>query len=65
MLVLAPDSFNILGTTNIPIVIEACSVLAIPVWRPLQSLNLANGSYYFQELFQANRSGRLYRISSP
>jgi hypothetical protein len=57
--------FNITGTTNIPIVVEACTNLASPVWVPLQSLLLTNGLIYFSESFQANSSGRFYRIGSP
>ena len=57
--------FNITGTTNIPIVVEACANLANPIWTPLQTLNLTNSSYYFSEPFQPNSSGRFYRISSP
>jgi hypothetical protein len=57
--------FNITGTTNIPIVVEACTNLTSPVWTPLQSLTLTNGSFYFSEPFQTNTSGRFYRISSP
>jgi hypothetical protein len=57
--------FSITGTTNIPIVVEACSNLANPVWTPLLTLNLTNGSFYFSEPFQTNTSGRFYRISSP
>ena len=38
--------FNISGTPNIPIVIEACSNLASSVWTPLQSFTLTNGSFY-------------------
>jgi hypothetical protein len=57
--------FNIAGTTNIPIVVEACPNLANPVWTPLQALNLTNGLFYFSEPFQPNSPGRFYRISSP
>ncbi|HEY3916022.1 MAG TPA: leucine-rich repeat domain-containing protein [Verrucomicrobiae bacterium] len=53
--------FDITGTANIPIQIEATSDLANPVWTPLQSLTLTNGSYYFSEPQQA---ARFYRISS-
>jgi hypothetical protein len=56
--------FNITGTTNIPIVVEASTSLASPVWIPLQSLTLTNGSYYFSEPLQTNSSGRYYRIGS-
>jgi hypothetical protein len=62
--------FNIIGTANIPIVVEACTNLANPVWVPLQPLSLTNsvaiyGFVYFGEPFQAESSGRFYRISSP
>ena len=57
--------FDITGTINIPIVVEACTNLADPVWVPLQSLILTNGLFYFSETFQPNAAGRLYRISSP
>ena len=57
--------FNITGTSNIPIVVEACTNLASPVWTALQSLTLTNGLFYFSEPLQTNGSGRYYRISSP
>jgi archaellum component FlaG (FlaF/FlaG flagellin family) len=57
--------FNITGTANIPIVIEAGTNLANRVWTPLQSLTLTNGLFYFSEPLQTNNSGRYYRISSP
>jgi hypothetical protein len=57
--------FNITGTTNIPIVVEACANLANPVWTPLQTVTLTNGLFYFSEPLQTNTSGRFYRISSP
>jgi hypothetical protein len=56
--------FNITGTTNIPIVVEASTSLASPVWTALQSLTLTNGTCYFSEPFQPGSSGRYYRISS-
>jgi hypothetical protein len=57
--------FNITGTTNIPIAIEACDNLAAPVWTPIHTLTLTNGSYYFAEPLQTNSSTRFYRISPP
>jgi hypothetical protein len=57
--------FDITGTTNIPIVVEACTNLANPVWTSLQSLTLTNGLFYFAEQFQSNEASRFYRISSP
>jgi hypothetical protein len=57
--------FNITGTSNIPIVVEACTNLASPVWTARQSLTLTNGLFYFSEPLQTNGSGRYFRIRSP
>ena len=57
--------FNITGTTDIPIVVEACTNLAIANWVPLQSLNLTNGAFYFSDPNWTNYPARLYRIRSP
>jgi hypothetical protein len=57
--------FNITGTTNIPIVIEACADLASLVWVPLQSCTLTNGSVYFCDPQWTNYPGRFYRLRSP
>jgi hypothetical protein len=55
--------FNITGTRNIPIVVEACANLAQSVWVPLQSMTLTNGLVHFSESVQSNPAGRFYRIS--
>jgi len=57
--------FDITGTANIPIVVEACSNLASPVWTSLQSLTLTNGLFYFSDPAPANASGSYYQIASP
>jgi hypothetical protein len=57
--------FNITGTANIPILIEACTNLTNPVWTSLQTLTLTNGSAYFSEPFQPDSPSRYYRIRSP
>jgi hypothetical protein len=57
--------FNITGTANIPIVVEACTNLANPAWNPLQSCNLTNGSLYFSDPTWTNYPARLYRIRWP
>jgi len=57
--------FNITGTTNIPILVEACTDLTSPVWIPLQTLTLTYGSFYFSDPQWTNYPGRYYRISSP
>jgi hypothetical protein len=57
--------FNITGTTNIPIVVEACTNLAKSVWIPLRTLTLTNGLFYFSDPNWTNYRSRFYRISSP
>jgi hypothetical protein len=57
--------FNIAGTTNIPIVVEASTDLTGSDWTPLASLRLTNGWFYFSDADWTNYSARYYRISSP
>jgi len=57
--------FDITGTTNIPIVVEASTNLSNGVWTPLQSCLVTNGSIYFSDPQWTNYPGRYYRISSP
>jgi hypothetical protein len=57
--------FNITGTANIPIVLEACTDLASPVWVPLLNCTLTNGSVYFSDPDWANYPNRFYRFRSP
>jgi hypothetical protein len=57
--------FDVTGTADIPIVVEACTNLANSVWIPLQSLTLTNGLFYFSDLQWTNYPARYYRISSP
>jgi len=46
-------------------VVEASTNLGNPVWTPLQTNALTNGSFYFSEALQTNLPGRYYRIRSP
>ncbi len=57
--------FNITGTANIPIVVEACADLTSPVWTPLQILTLTNGLFHFSDPQWTNYPGCYYRIRSP
>jgi len=57
--------FNITGTTNIPIVVEASTNLAGASWTPLQTCTLTNGSIYSSDPQWTNYPTRVYRISSP
>jgi hypothetical protein len=57
--------FNIAGTNNIPIKVEACANLASPAWITLQTCTLTNGSLYFSDPDWTNYPLRLYRIRWP
>jgi hypothetical protein len=57
--------FDITGTPAIPIVVEACTNLANPVWTPLTNVTLTGGQFYFSEPLQSNASGRYYRVNLP
>jgi len=56
--------FTITGTTNIPIMVEACINLASPVWIPLTNVMLTN-SFYFSDPQWANYPARYYGIGFP
>lgn len=57
--------FNITGTSNIPVVVEACDDLARPSWTPLKSFGLTNGLFYFSDPDWTNYSSRFYRLCAP
>ena len=57
--------FDITGTTNIPIVVQASTNLGNPVWTALTNVTLTNGLFHFSEPLQPNTPSRYYRISSP
>jgi hypothetical protein len=57
--------FNVTGTANIPIVVEACTNLSKTNWTALQSCSLTNGLIYFSDPQWTNYTCRFYRIRSP
>jgi hypothetical protein len=57
--------FNITGTSNLVIVVEACTNLANPTWQPIQTNTLTGGTSYFSDPQWTNYPGRFYRLSSP
>ncbi|HTL55055.1 MAG TPA: leucine-rich repeat protein [Candidatus Limnocylindrales bacterium] len=57
--------FNIAGTADIPLVVEATVDLAATSWKPLQTCTLTNGLLYFSDPQWKNYPERLYRIRSP
>jgi hypothetical protein len=62
--------FNITGSSNLVIVVEACNDFANPVWQPVQTNTLntfigTNGTSYFSDPQWANYPARFYRFRSP
>ena len=57
--------FDITGTPNIPLVVEASSDLAGASWNALLACTLTNGSIYFSDPYSTNYPTRYYRIRSP
>ncbi|MGP8198735.1 MAG: hypothetical protein ACLQU4_04450, partial [Limisphaerales bacterium] len=57
--------FNITGTNNFTVLVEACTNLASPVWIPIQTLTLANGSAYFIDQEWTNYPARYYALGLP
>ncbi len=57
--------FNIAGTANIIVCVEACTNLANPTWQPLQTNYLFDGTLYFSDSEWTNYPTRYYRITSP
>jgi hypothetical protein len=61
--------FNITGSSNLVIVVEACTSLASPVWSPVATNKLntfigTNGTSYFSDPRWTNFPGRYYRVRS-
>ena len=56
--------FVISWATNISLVVEACTNLFNPVWQPIQTNTLTNGSSYFSDSQWTNYPGRFYRLSN-
>jgi len=57
--------FSVSWATNTSVIVEASTSLADPVWLPLQTNTLTNGTFYFSDPQWTNYPGRFYRVSSP
>ena len=57
--------FTISWATNVPVVVEACTNLANPIWLPVSTNTLVGGTSYFSDPQSANLPGRFYRLRSP
>jgi hypothetical protein len=58
-------SFTISWATNIPVVVEASTNLANPVWTPVATNTLSGGLSYFTDAQWRKYPRRFYRITSP
>ena len=56
--------FNITGNSNLVVVVEGCTNLANPVWQPIQTDTLTDGTNYFSDPQWTNYPARFYRLSS-
>jgi hypothetical protein len=57
--------FTISWATNQPVVVQACTNLASPVWLPVATKSLAGGTSQFNDPQWTNYSARFYRLSRP
>jgi hypothetical protein len=57
--------FNITGTKNFTVVVAACTNLAGPVWVPLATNTLVNGSFHFSDPQWTNYPNRFYSLQMP
>jgi hypothetical protein len=62
--------FNISGSSNLVLVVEACTNFANPVWLPVSTNTLntfigTNGTSYFSDPKWTNYRSRFYRLRSP
>jgi hypothetical protein len=57
--------FTITGSSNLVIVVEACTNLAASVWSPVGTNTLTGGSSSFRDPQWTNYPARFYRLRSP
>jgi uncharacterized repeat protein (TIGR02543 family) len=57
--------FTITGTSNLVVVVEACSNLTKGIWSPVATNTLAGGSSYFSDSRWTNSPARFYRLRAP
>jgi hypothetical protein len=57
--------FNINWASGQTVVVEACTNFANPVWQPVQTNTIIDGTLYFSDPQWTNYPGRFYRLRSP
>jgi hypothetical protein len=56
--------FTTTWTSNMVVVVEACTNLANPIWSPVATNTLSGDSFYFSDPEWTNYLSRFYRVSS-
>ena len=57
--------FNVSWASGLVIVVEACTNLSNPIWSPVKTNTLTDGSFYFSDPQWVNYPVRFYRLHSP
>ena len=57
--------FTVSWATNISVAVEACTSLSNPVWQPVQTNALVNGSFYFSDPQRIDSPYQFYRVRWP
>ena len=57
--------FTVSWATNLSVVVLAATNLVNPVWTPVATNALVNGTNYFSDSNSTNYPGRFYRLRSP
>jgi len=57
--------FNITGTSNQVVVVEACASLANPVWQTVDTTTLTNTTFHFSDPLWRSYPARIYRLRTP
>jgi hypothetical protein len=58
-------SFDIVGTSNLSVVVEACTNLADGAWFPISTNTLVNGFEPFSDPDSGGFGSRFYRVRAP
>lgn len=57
--------FTITGPTNQTVIVQSCADLGNPIWMPVQTNTLTNGSLYFSDTAWKSHPNQFYRVQYP
>lgn len=57
--------FTVSWATNASVVVESCTNLSNPLWRPVQAMSITGGTLDFNDPQWTNRRIQFYRVRSP